>query len=495
MGIEISHQSQLDWLSIRLAPQMTRARFYMLMQHFVSPEMVFGATAREIASLRGFDSQTAAGVLKNFSSSTAQEHLDKMMFAGVRLVTRDSPEYPFGLAHSHLVPPMFFIKGELAAEDKYSIAMVGSRHATTYGRAVARELAGGLARYGLTVISGFARGIDGEAHHAAIKAGGRTIAVLGNGLDICYPSEHRSLVEMVANNGALISEYPLGTSPDRYNFPERNHVIATLALGTIVVEAAEKSGSLITARLALEENRFVFAVPGDITRNNSRGANGLIQQGARMVQRPQDVLIEMKDMLRGYLEIDQEGEPETSTADAPDEVASVENLPSPQPGSPEPASSKISQANTEAAPSPAARQDAARDWVDDLAGLDDDQIEVIAAQLQLDVRATKNRLTMKQPPVNNDRDDLAQTKIEPPQLPKKPVPAKPVSAQPAKPKLSPDEKYIVDLLHHEAMVFDELADRAFGRGIDVPRLTALLMKLELKRIIRQLPGRYYVLFG
>jgi DNA processing protein len=501
----ITHDVLLDWMSLRLAPEMSRARFYSLLHQFGSPQAVYGATAREIACIRGFSLEFATAVLKTQGSDVARRHLERMDRAGIRAITRDDADYPFGLTNSTLAPPLLFVKGELAPEDKYSVALVGSRHATVYGRSVARELAGGLARYGLTVVSGFARGIDGEAHHAAIKAGGRTIAVLGNGLDVCYPSEHRALGNEIAAHGALISEYPLGTPPDRYNFPERNHVIAALALGTVIVEAAEKSGSLITARLALEENRFIFAVPGDITRNNSRGANRLIQNGARMIQRAQDVLVEMKDVLRGYLDVDK-----------------VE----------------LEQAQRESGQQGSEEGDRRKkkDWVDGISGLPPEELELITRELQLDDRATENRLAMRaepkpvqqatqvpqagqtaqapqtpQPPADAHNNGLPGATGEPRQSNRIPIKnlaeamtisdflptasSARASAPSASAQLSSDERFIVDLLHHEAMVFDELADRAFGRGIDVPRLTSLLMKLEMKRVIRQLPGRYYVVFA
>lgn len=403
--------SHLSWLSIRLAPGITRPRFYNLMNRFATPDDLFGSSAASIAKTRGFDEELARGLLQYAGCDAVHRHADMLDKGQVTIVTRDDPEYPVNLAQSGLHPPMLFVRGRLTEEDRYSIAMVGSRHATQYGRAVASQLAEGLARYGMTVVSGFARGIDGEAHNAALKAGGRTIAVLGNGLDVCYPSEHRSLVDKVANQGALITEYPLGTAPDRYNFPERNHVIAALSMGTLVVEAAEKSGSLITARLALDENRFVFAVPGDITRANSRGANSLIQQGARMVQRPQDILIEMKDILRGYLD----------DATLHRETAEYEDT-TPLPRDP-----------AGAPPFPATR---------------------------------------------------------PAKAPATPPPAE----APANVAVTAEESFIIEILRHEATVFDELAAQAFCRGIDTPRLTSLLMKLELRRVIRQLPGRYFVLF-
>ncbi|MCX7626152.1 MAG: DNA-protecting protein DprA, partial [Candidatus Sumerlaeaceae bacterium] len=200
--------------------------------------------------------------------------------------------------------------------------------ATQYGKMVAHEFSVRLAQAGLTVISGFARGIDSIAHRAALDQKGRTIAVLGNGLSVCYPQENAALADAIAGNGALITEYPMKTSPDRFNFPERNHLIAALGLGTLVVEAAEKSGALITAREALEENRFVFAVPGDITRENSRGTNALIQNGAKLVQSPDDVLGELQHLLRGLAKEYATASPgaQPTPASAPSSLSAEEQL-------------------------------------------------------------------------------------------------------------------------------------------------------------------------
>lgn len=484
-----------EWLSLRLVPEINRTRFYTLFEHFATPADVFASTIKEISALRGFSAELASAVLASNATDRGKRHLDQMNRAGIRAITRDCADYPDNLKNSQLAPPLLFVKGTLQPADKYAVSLVGSRHATQYGRSVARELAGDLARYGLTIVSGFARGIDGEAHHAAIVAVGRTIAVLGNGLDVCYPSEHQSLVDSVAAHGALISEYPLGTPPERYNFPERNHVIAALSLGTIVVEAAEKSGSLITSRLALDENRFVFAVPGDITRNNSRGANNLIKSGACMVQRAADVLVEMKHVLRGYLDVDA--------------LQAAPAAPPPPPLNPPVPGPKS------APPLVDRRARRQPDWADAISALDHAELEKLAARLDLDtVTAIAGGLpdAAIHPPENEDIS-LASTQINPrrdrPQHPagddasalheQTLVSATPRAAAvqrqaPTLPPLSDDEQFIVALLHHEPLVFDEIAHRAFDRGIDVPRLTTMLMKLEMRKVIRQLPGRYYLLF-
>jgi DNA processing protein len=185
---------------------------------------------------------------------------------------------------------VLYIRGELTHEDAWAVAMVGTRKATPYGREVARRLAGELARNGVTVVSGLARGIDGIAHRTALEAGGRTIAVLGSGLDVIYPGEHRGLAREIAQHGAVVSDYPLGTQPEGINFPPRNRIISGLSLGTIVIEAGFRSGALITADFALDHGREVFAVPGSILSPGSAGCNRLLRDGAHVLTEARDVL-------------------------------------------------------------------------------------------------------------------------------------------------------------------------------------------------------------
>ena len=237
---------------LRLVPEITRVRFYTLVDHFQSPELAFGASAQEIAALRGFTDEIARKVLEAPHNPAVDRELDLMENLGATVITLDDDNYPENLRQSSFPPPLLYVRGTLVPDDKYAVAIVGSRHATQYGKSVTQQFATRLASCGLTIVSGFARGIDSKAHEATVKAGGRTIGVLGNGLAVCYPAENKVLGDSVAEHGALISEYPMETSPDRFNFPERNRVIAALSLGTVVMEAAEKSGALITAAQALE---------------------------------------------------------------------------------------------------------------------------------------------------------------------------------------------------------------------------------------------------
>ena len=289
---------------LRLVPEITRVRFYTLVDHFQSPELAFGASAQEIAALRGFTDEIAHKVLEAPFNPAVERELELREEHGATVVTLEDDNYPENLRQSSFPPPLLYVRGTLVPEDKYAVAIVGSRHATQYGKSVTQQFATRLSTCGLTIVSGFARGVDSRAHDATVKAGGRTIGVLGNGLAVCYPAENQALGDAIAGQGALVSEYPMETQPDRFNFPERNRIIAALSLGTLVVEAAEKSGALITAAQALEENRFVFAVPGDINRLNSRGSNKLIQSGARLVQRAEEILEDMREQLRGYLRED-----------------------------------------------------------------------------------------------------------------------------------------------------------------------------------------------
>ncbi len=218
--------------------------------------------------------------------------------AGIDVLVWGDPGYPGLLQRVASAPPVLYVSGRLESEDVRAIAVVGSRRATAYGEAVARELAGELARRGLTIVSGLARGIDAAAHTGALEAGGRTLAVLGSGLDQIYPAEHQRLAEDVARSGALLSEFSLGTPPLRLHFPQRNRIISGLSLGVVVVEAGLESGALITADHALEQGREVFAVPGRVHARYSEGCNRLIKAGAKLVESWEDVLSELVPALK-----------------------------------------------------------------------------------------------------------------------------------------------------------------------------------------------------
>jgi DNA processing protein len=209
------------------------------------------------------------------------------------VLTWESHDYPHLLREIPSPPPVLYVKGTLTEEDGWAVGVIGTRRASTYGREVTRRLVGALARSGITIVSGLARGIDGEAHRAALEAGGRTIAVLGCGIDRVYPPEHRKLAEEIVENGALVSDYALGTAPEGGNFPPRNRIISGLSLGVLVTEAGARSGALITVDYAAEQGRDVFAVPGSVLNRGSKGSNSLIQDGAKIVLSPEDILVEL----------------------------------------------------------------------------------------------------------------------------------------------------------------------------------------------------------
>lgn len=232
---------------------------------------------------------------------TMAEQRGRAERVGARLVLLNDPEYPAQLREIPSPPSFLFVRGAVRAEDALAVALVGARQATPYGLQVSEQLAADLAARGVTVVSGFARGVDTAAHRGALSAGGRTIAVLGSGVDVIYPPENRKLVPRVLEHGALISQFPMGSPPLAEHFPHRNRTIAGLALGTVVVEAAERSGALITVGHAGELGREVFAVPGNITSASSHGANRLIQDGAKLVQSWEDVVAEFPESWRRRL--------------------------------------------------------------------------------------------------------------------------------------------------------------------------------------------------
>jgi DNA processing protein len=219
--------------------------------------------------------------------------MGKLARLGVTALTWEDPGYPSLLKQIYGPPPVLYVRGSLAPADDWAVAVVGTRKATMYGKEVARTLTQDLARSGVTVVSGLARGIDSVAHQAALDAGGRTIAVMACGLDRVYPSEHRALAQAIAESGAWVSDYSLGIAPEAANFPPRNRIISGLSLGVIVVEAGVDSGAMITVNFALEQGREVFAVPGNIFQKGSQGTNKLIQQGAKLVLSVEDVLEEL----------------------------------------------------------------------------------------------------------------------------------------------------------------------------------------------------------
>jgi DNA processing protein len=277
------------WVGFNLVPGIGPIRFKTLLAHCGDAERAWHASATELQAA-GLDRRSLQNFLKTRAGVSLEKEMEKIARAGVRLLTWDDPAYPPHLCHIYDPPFLLYVKGELLEADEWAVAMVGTRRASVYGKEVTKQLAGDLARNQVTVVSGLASGIDTEAHRAALEAGGRTIAVLGNGIDIIYPQQNAALSKRVVEAGALISEFPLGTRPEGRNFPRRNRIISGMALGTVVTEAGPKSGALITAGYALEQGRDIFAVPGNILARQSQGTNELIRDGATPVLSVEDIL-------------------------------------------------------------------------------------------------------------------------------------------------------------------------------------------------------------
>jgi DNA processing protein len=241
----------------------------------------------------GLDQKSAQALVAARRDFQPQAEMERLALTGIQVITWDDAEYPRLLKQIDDPPPVLYVRGQLTDADTWAVGIVGTRGASVYGRQVTERLAGELAQNQITVISGMARGIDACAHQAALKAGGRTIAVLGCGVDVVYPPEHDKLAQQIIEHGALVSDYPPGTQPDAVNFPPRNRIISGMSLGVAVVEADERSGALITSDFAAEQGRDVFAVPGNILSRASRGTNRLIQKGAKLVTSTRDILEEL----------------------------------------------------------------------------------------------------------------------------------------------------------------------------------------------------------
>jgi DNA processing protein len=277
------------WIGFNKVRGIGPARLRALLDYFGSIEQAWRAPADALAEI-GLDRRSTANLVQARGELDLVAELEKTRKAGVEVLTWEDARYPERLRMINDPPPVLYVKGELRPTDDWAVALVGTRKATSYGREAARALASDLARAGVTVVSGLAKGIDTQAHRAAIEAGGRTLAVLGSGVDIIYPYENLKLAQDVVTHGALISEYALGAPPEASNFPPRNRIISGLSRGVIVVEAGEQSGALITADFAADQGRDVFAVPGSIFQRGSLGTNRLIRDGAAPVLSANDVL-------------------------------------------------------------------------------------------------------------------------------------------------------------------------------------------------------------
>ena len=280
------------WIAFTRVPFVGRVRIGLLEERFGSLEAAWGASAGELRAA-GLDTRVVSAITEVRTKIDPHDELDRVQKAGVDVLTWHDPTYPRLLREIDDLPPVLYVRGELTDDDQRSVTIVGTRKPTAYGKEAARHLSGDLASAGVTVVSGLARGIDGIAHRAALEAGGRTLGVMGSGLDVPYPPEHAGLMRQMAENGAVISEYPLGTKPDARHFPRRNRLLSGLSLGTLVIEAPERSGTFSTIRSALEQNREVLCVPGSIYSPASALTNQMIREGAKLVMNAEDVLEEL----------------------------------------------------------------------------------------------------------------------------------------------------------------------------------------------------------
>lgn len=277
------------WLGFNLVKGIGAVRLKRLLDVFGDLQSAWNASAEDLQSA-GLTNKLIDNLVKLRSEISLELIWDDIQAQGIRLLTWEDEDYPKRLADVDNPPPVLYVRGELLPEDHWAVAVVGTRRVTAYGRQVTERIAQTLARCGVTLVSGLARGVDGIAHQAVLDAGGRTLAVLGCGVDRIYPPEHRNLAEKIISNGAMISDYAVGTPPEAHNFPPRNRIISGLSMATVVVEAGIKSGALITANFAVEQGREVFAVPGNILSPTSKGTNKLIQQGAHPLLDPEEIL-------------------------------------------------------------------------------------------------------------------------------------------------------------------------------------------------------------
>lgn len=280
------------WAALNRVPHLGTVRFRKLEAYFGDLEQAWNAGLGELKAA-GLESKAASEIVAARSRITPDAEMEKLERAGVKAINWHHAGYPPRLKEINDLPPVLYCKGDLLSSDERSVAVVGTRNPTAYGREAAAQLAADLTRTGITIVSGMARGIDGVAHRAALDNGGRTIAVVANGLDIIYPREHAGLFQRIQEQGAVISELPLGVRPDSRSFPRRNRLISGISLGTLVVEAGEASGARWTVYQALEQNREVFCVPGSIFSPASRLTNRLIQEGAKLASNCNDVLEEL----------------------------------------------------------------------------------------------------------------------------------------------------------------------------------------------------------
>ncbi len=281
------------WLALNFVPGVGSIFIKRLLDRFQTPEAVFQASMKELLEVEGLGVKVASEIRKGPFEQAVKNELSLLEKSGGRIITLKDEVYPPRLRDIYDPPALLYLKGELKKEDELAVSIVGSRKTTPYGRWITEKISQTLVRYGVTIVSGMARGVDSVAHWGAISGGGRTLAVLGCGVDVVYPPENRNLFAKIIEQGAVLSEFPMGSPPEGGHFPKRNRIISGLSMGVVVVQAGPDSGSLITANYALEQGREVFAIPGNVGADGSRGTNRLIKDGAKLVESSEDILEEI----------------------------------------------------------------------------------------------------------------------------------------------------------------------------------------------------------
>jgi len=309
------------WLTLHLTPGLGPAACKRLTDFFGSPQKVLEAGRQALCQVPGVKKSSAEALAQRPSKKEVEKEINEAAAKGVSIITWEDAEYPDLLRNIHTPPMVLYTKGLVECLSSPCLAIVGARAATSYGRQVSENMAYQLAQHDIAIVSGLALGIDAASHNGALNANGRTIAVLGCGIDVVYPRQNQALYEKIAQNGLLVSEYPFGTQPESFRFPARNRIISGLSLGVLVVEAARHSGSLITAELALEQGREVFAVPGMVHSPKSEGTHRLLKEGAKLVQHVDDIFEELPLIASPG---SQEEEQQASQNSAPRQISSPE---------------------------------------------------------------------------------------------------------------------------------------------------------------------------
>ena len=287
------------FIGLNMVPGLGYKRVTQMLEVFGEPQRIFKASSEKLKQFYGIGEEISRAI-KEWKEDKLKEDLKLIQKFKVKVVTFEEEDYPPNLKILYDPPLVLYIRGEVTEDDRLAIGVVGARYPSIYGLSMAEKLGRELSAREFTIVSGLARGIDSASHRGALKAGGRTIGVLGSGVDRIYPPENKELANQIIENGALVSEFPMATIPDKANFPKRNRIISGLSLGVVVVEAAQRSGSLITASFALEQGRLVFAVPGRADSVKSEGTHNLIKEGAILVQDVEDIIKEIEPMLGGF---------------------------------------------------------------------------------------------------------------------------------------------------------------------------------------------------